>query len=121
MKKSAVTLLFVAVAIGSAIAADNAIQATMKKFHKAPEGTDPVCKKVSNGAASDTELAEMLKCYQAMCAATPPQGEKGDWVKRCQALIGAVKKIQAKDAAGVADYKKAVNCKGCHEVFKPKK
>jgi len=31
-----------------------------------------------------------------------------------------VKKIQAKDASGAAAYKKAVNCKACHEVHKGK-
>lgn len=119
MKKSALTLLFMIAAIGSATA-DDCIKQNMKKYHKAPEGTDPMCKKVSNGAASDAELGELLKAYQAICGATPPQGEKTAWVEKCQTLIGAVKKIQAKDAAGVSDYKKAVNCKACHEVFKPK-
>ena len=49
-----------------------------------------------------------------MCAAEPPKGAKDAWVKKCQALIAAVKQLQAKDAAGSDAYKKAVNCKGCH-------
>jgi hypothetical protein len=87
----------------------------MKQYHK-PE--DALCKKVSGGTASDAELATMLKVYQDMCAATPPKGDKAAWVKKNQALIGAVKKIQAKDAAGVAAYKAAVNCKACHSEHK---
>lgn len=91
------------------------IKTAMKTYHK-PD--DALCKKVSGGTASDAELATMLKVYQDMCAATPPKGDKAAWVKKNQALIGAVKKIQAKDAAGVAAYKAAVNCKACHSEHK---
>jgi hypothetical protein len=91
------------------------IKTAMKQYHK-PE--DALCKKVAGGTASDAELAEMLKTYQAMCAETPPKGDKAAWVTKCQALIGAVKKIQAKDASGVAAFKAAVNCKACHSEHK---
>lgn len=91
------------------------IKTAMKQYHK-PE--DALCKKVSGGTASDAELATMLKVYQDMCAATPPKGDKAAWVKKNQALIAAVKKIQAKDATGAADYKAAVNCKACHSDHK---
>ncbi|MBK8039787.1 MAG: hypothetical protein IPK22_22035 [Verrucomicrobiaceae bacterium] len=91
------------------------IKTAMKQYHK-PE--DALCKKVAGGTASDVELATMLKQYQAMCAATPPKGDKAAWVKKNQALIAAVKKIQAKDATGAADYKAAVNCKACHSEHK---
>jgi hypothetical protein len=96
-------------------AGSDVIKTAMKQYHK-PE--DALCKKVSGGTASDAELATMLKAYQDMCAATPPKGDKAAWVKKNQALIGAVKKIQAKDAAGVAAYKAAVNCKACHSEHK---
>ncbi len=98
-----------------AVGGSDVIKTAMKQYHK-PE--DALCKKVSGGTASDAELATMLKQYQAMCAATPPKGDKAAWVKKNQALIGAVKKIQAKDAAGVAAYKAAVNCKACHSEHK---
>jgi len=91
------------------------IKTAMKQYHK-PE--DALCKKVSGGTASDAELATMLKAYQDMCAATPPKGDKAAWVKKNQTLIAAVKKIQAKDATGVAAYKAAVNCKACHSEHK---
>jgi hypothetical protein len=98
-----------------AAGASDVIKTAMKQYHK-PD--DALCKKVSGGTASDAELATMLKVYQDMCAATPPKGDKAAWVKKNQALIGAVKKIQAKDAAGVAAYKAAVNCKACHSEHK---
>ncbi len=103
----------------SSLAASEVIEDAMKNYHKAPKGTDPTCKKVSNNAATPEELADILKSYQAMCAEAPPKGDKAAWVEKCQALIAAVKKIQAKDAAGVSDYKKAVNCKACHSAHKP--
>lgn len=91
------------------------IKAAMKQYHK-PD--DALCKKVAGGTASDADLALMLKTYQDMCAATPPKGDKAAWVTKCQALIGAVKKIQARDASGVAAFKTAVNCKACHSEHK---
>lgn len=98
----------------SAVGSD-VIKAAMKTYHK-PE--DALCKKISGGTASDAELATILKVYQDICAATPPKGDKAAWVAKCQALIGAVKKIQAKDVSGVAAYKTAVNCKACHTAHK---
>jgi len=98
-----------------AAAGSDVIKTAMKQYHK-PD--DALCKKLAGGTASDAELATMLKVYQDMCAATPPKGDKAAWVKKNQALIGAVKKIQAKDAAGVAAYKAAVNCKACHSEHK---
>ena len=102
----------------SSAQAEDVISDFMKAHHKAPQGTDPTCKKAGAGAATDAELAELLKGYQAICAATPPKGEKDAWVKKCQELVAAVKLLQAKDAGGADAYKKAVNCKGCHSEFK---
>lgn len=96
-------------------AGSDVIKTVMKTYHK-PE--DALCKKVSGGTASDAELGTILKAYQDMCAATPPKGDKAAWVAKCQALIGAVKKIQAKDATAAAAYKAAVNCKACHTEHK---
>jgi hypothetical protein len=95
-------------------AGSDVIKTVMKQFHK---GDDALCKKVGT-TATDAELATLLKAYQDMCAATPPKGDKAAWVTKCQALIGAVKKVQAKDAAGAAAYKAAVNCKACHTDHK---
>ncbi len=98
-----------------AAAGSDVIKTVMKTYHK-PE--DALCKKVSGGTATDAELATLLKAYQDMCAATPPKGDKTAWVTKCQTLIGSVKKIQAKDATGIAAYKAAVNCKACHTDHK---
>ncbi len=98
----------------AAPAGSDVIKTVMKQFHK---GDDALCKKVGT-TATDAELATLLKAYQGMCAATPPKGDKAAWVTKCQALIGAVTKVQAKDPAGAAAYKAAVNCKACHTDHK---
>lgn len=98
---------------------DKVISDFMKKYHKAPAGTDPVCKKVNNGQASDAELAELLKGYQTICGCKPPKGDVTAWQTKCKAIVAAVKQIQAKDAGGVEAYKKAVSCKACHSEHKP--
>ena len=54
-----------------------------------------------------------------MCADTPAKGAKAIWVEKCQALIAAVKKVQA-NKSDTGDFKKAVNCKACHDMFKGK-
>ena len=95
-------------------AGSDVIKTVMKQYHK---GDAALCKKVGT-TATDAELASLLKAYQDMCAAMPPKGDKAAWVTKCQALIGAVKKVQAKDPAGAAAYKAAVNCKACHTDHK---
>ncbi len=101
-----------------ASAADGVIADAMKKYHK---GETATCKKVSAGTASSSELADILKAYQAMAGAKPPKGTPASWSEKCKALISAVQEIQAKKPSGIADYKKAVNCKACHDVHKPAK
>ncbi|MBL9143690.1 MAG: hypothetical protein JNM99_08385 [Verrucomicrobiaceae bacterium] len=116
MKLTLLTLVAVAFS-ASFVRADDVIEEAMKKFHK---GDTAPCKKVAAGTASDAELADILKSYQAMCGAKPPKGTQASWTEKCQALIAAVKQLQAKDASGAAAFKKAVNCKACHEVHKGK-
>ena len=101
-----------------ASAAEGVIADAMKNNHK---GETATCKKVAGGTASASELADILKAYQAMAGAKPPKGTPSSWKEKCDALITAVKEIQAKNPKGAADYKKAVNCKACHEVHKPAK
>jgi hypothetical protein len=95
------------------------IEKVMKDYHKAPEGTDPLCKKVGAGAATEEELAKLLAGYREMAKCEPPKGAKSSWETKNKALIDAVIAIQKKDPAGVSAYKQAVNCKNCHSAHKP--
>lgn len=116
MKKTALTLLCLAIGIASA-SADATIKQSMKKYHK-PD--DAIAKKVGKGEASDAELAELLKSYEEMKGAKPSKGDAGSWEEKTAAVIGALKKVQAKEAAGPAEFKKAIDCKACHSVHKGK-
>jgi len=131
MKESTQTALRAALVLGVAfglsvtglIAADakNPIKDAMQKYHKAPKGTDPACKKAGAGQASKAELTGMVAAYKAMCASKPPQGDQAKWVKLCTELANATAALE-KGSAGAADqYKKAVNCKACHDEFRPAK
>ena len=99
-------------------AAEGVIADAMKKFHK---GETALCNKVKEGSASSAEVAEILRAYQAMSTAKPPKGTSASWKEKCDALINATKEIQAKNPKGLGDFKKAVNCKVCHDVHKPAK
>lgn len=116
MKKSALTLLFVAASLGAATA-DDTVKEAMKKYFK-PEGA--LAKKAgTKGGATADELAELLKCYEALAKAKPSKGDDASWAAKTGALIEGVKKAQ-KDPADVGDLKKATNCKACHDVHKGK-
>ncbi len=96
------------------------IEEVMKKYHKAPKGTDPTCKKASNGEASKEELAALVKAYTAMAATKAPHGDQASWKEKNAKLLAAAKDLQAGKPGAVDAYKAAVNCKACHDVHKPK-
>ncbi|MFM8470165.1 MAG: hypothetical protein ACKODH_09380 [Limisphaerales bacterium] len=130
MKDSTKTALRAALVLGVAfglcvtglIAADaksNPIKDAMQKYHKAPKGTDPTCKKAGAGQASKEELTGMVAAYKAMCAAKPPQGDQKKWVELCTELCNATVALEKGEAGAADKFKKAVNCKACHDEFKP--
>ena len=97
----------------------SAAKVAMQKFHNAPTDVDPVCKKISEGKASKEEVAQALASYKAMAAEKPAMGDEASWKEKSLALIKATEAVAAGKPDGVAQYKAAVNCKGCHSVHKP--
>ncbi|HSH95793.1 MAG TPA: hypothetical protein VK968_16735 [Roseimicrobium sp.] len=97
------------------------IEEAMKQGHKAPKGTDTTSKKASNGIATKEELATLVEMYASMAVQKPPQGDEAVWKKKTAELLAAAKSLQKGEAGAVEKYKAAVNCKACHEEFKPKK
>lgn len=116
MKKIALTLILAIASAGFA-SADSAIKDVMKKDFK-PE--DAIAKKVGKGEATPADIDALIKDAAALSAATPSKGDKSVWAEKTKALADALTKVKAKDASGVSDFKKAVNCKACHDVFKGK-
>lgn len=90
----------------------------MKKFHKAPKGVDPVCKKASDGKASAAELAGLVAGYKAMSSAKPAKGDEASWKEKTGKLLEATMALQKGAADGAAKYKEAVNCKACHSAHR---
>ncbi|MSU27752.1 MAG: hypothetical protein EXS27_07535 [Pedosphaera sp.] len=97
----------------------SAAKVAMQKFHKAPKGVDPTCKKISEGKASKEELEQVLAAYRVMAAEKPVRGDEASWKEKCAALIKATESLVSGKPEGVNQYKAAVNCKGCHSVHKP--
>lgn len=98
---------------------DNAIKQAMKLYHKAPKGTDPVCKKAVDGHASAEDLKNLVACYKAMKAAKPTRGDQASWTEKTTKLLAAAEALQKGEPNAAALYKEAVNCKACHSVHKP--
>jgi hypothetical protein len=99
-------------------AADSSTANFMKKYHKAPKGTDPVCKKAGKGEASKEELQALLTGYQAMAKEQPPKGDAASWKEKTMALVTSTQGLIKGDAAAPKAYGAAVNCKACHDVHK---
>ncbi len=130
MKESTQTALRATAVLGIAfglcvtglLAADakiSPIKDAMGKYNKAPKGTDPVCKKASEGLASKEEIKGMLAAYTAMAAAKPSQGDEAKWKKLCADLVTATSALDKGEAGAADKFKAAVNCKACHSEFKP--
>lgn len=105
-----------------ALAADakqDPIEQVMKLYHKAPKGTDPTCKKASEGKASADELKKLVAGYKLMAAAKPPKGDDASWKEKTTKLLAAAEALQKGEPDAAAKYKAAVNCKACHSVHKP--
>jgi hypothetical protein len=99
--------------------AGDATKDFMKKYHKAPKGTDPVCKKALDGKASAEELAALVAGYKAMCDAKAPKGDAASWKEKTTKLCSAAAALQKGEAGAAEKYKEAVNCKACHSAHKP--
>ena len=80
LKKFAPTALVLAatvLATSTLLAAgDSAIGDFMKKYHKAPKGTDPVCKKAQDGKATPEEIRRLVTGYKLLTTAKPPKGDE---------------------------------------------
>ena len=115
----AVALGLCVTGLTAADAKSNPIKDAMQKYHKAPKGTEKTSDKASKGTASTEEIKGMLAAYTAMAAAKPSQGDEAKWKKLCAALVDATAALDKGDAGAADKFKAAVNCKACHEEFKP--
>lgn len=103
------------------LAADDkdVIKDAMKKYHKAPEGTEPTCKKAVDGKASADEIKKLVESYKAMAKVKPPKGDDASWKEKMTKLVAAAEGLSKGGPEASAKYKEAVNCKACHSAHKP--
>jgi hypothetical protein len=95
-------------------------KAFMKKYHKAPRGTDPVAKRAQEGKATPQELKELAAGYHAMVKDKPPQGDAASWKEKTTKLASAADALVKGEPNAPERYKEAVACKACHDAHKPK-
>jgi hypothetical protein len=102
-----------------AIAAeDNAIKAAMKYANKAPKDVKKVCEKIVAGTASDEEIKKTLELYKAMRDVKPPKGDAAEFTAKTDKAIAALEDVVAKKDGAADAFKKANNCKACHDPHK---
>lgn len=98
-------------------------QKTPKDIHDVMEwahkGRESTAAKVRDGKGTPDEVDTLLRFYKFMATQKPPQGEEASWKEKTSALVAAAEKLKKKEPDAVETYKKAVNCKACHDVHKP--
>lgn len=98
---------------------DEVIEHVMKTYHKAPKGTDPVCKRAADGKATPDELKQLVAAYKKLAMTKPPKGDEASWKEKTSKLLAASQALEKGAPNAAAMYKEAVNCKACHSVHKP--
>jgi len=105
-------------------AAEDATKKEPKEIHDVMEwahkGRDSMAARVRDGKGTPDEINTLLRFYKFMATQAPPQGDAGSWKEKTAALVAAAEKLKKKDADALETYKKAVNCKACHDQHKPK-
>jgi hypothetical protein len=91
------------------------IETIMNKAHDKDDG---LLKKVLGGKADDAQKKELLELYTELSKNKPDKGSKDSWKEKTGALVSAAKEVVGGKETGVANLKKAANCKGCHDVHK---
>lgn len=94
------------------------IKDAMVSVHK---GKDSLVSKVSAGKGTPEDHSRLLEIYQFLATQKPPQGDADSWKAKTSALIAASMDLVDKKAGAADTFKKAVDCKSCHSVHKPKK
>ena len=115
-------ILGLVIGLAALRAADEAPKYTIKEVMKmAHTGETSLAKKVASGKASKADDKKLVDLYTALAANTPPQGDADVWKDKTGALLDAAKSVEDGKDGAAKDLKKAMDCKACHEVFKPKK
>jgi hypothetical protein len=91
------------------------IKEIMKKAHSAKTNLP---KKLILGQISDREKTKLIDYYEALGNNKPPKGSAEDWQKRTSTLLTAAKAALDGGQPEKAKFRKAVDCKSCHDAHK---
>jgi len=98
------------------------IKQVMDQAHKGPKGVKDapsLFKKIAEDKGSDEDKKKLVELYTALAADHPKMNDDDDWKTRTEAMVAAAKEVEAGKDGGVDALKKAVDCKGCHELHRP--
>ena|SRR6478609_3375177 len=87
----------------------------MKALHK---GNDSLGKKVQNGQGTKEDFAKLVEYYLSLPLNEPPEGSAASWKEKSTALLEAAKALNDGKEGALAQFKKAANCKVCHDVHR---
>lgn len=114
-----ITTLFAAFAMVS-FADDNheIIEKVMKEGLK---GETSPGKKLIEGTATDAEIKTLAELIGTLKGTKAPRGAQAAYDKKVDALIAAINTIAGGDKSdkAIGAFKKAQNCKSCHNDHKP--
>lgn len=100
------------------------IKQVMDQAHKGPKDmkdAPSLYKRVADDKASDEDKKKLVELYTALAADHPKLNDDDDWKTRTEAMVAAAKEVEAGKDGGIDALKKAVDCKDCHDMHKPKK
>jgi predicted patatin/cPLA2 family phospholipase len=95
------------------------VKEVMAKYHKAPQGTPTMARKVQDGKASKEEIKELVKAYTDVSKNKPPKGEETSWKDKTTKLVAAITALDKGEEGAMAKYNEAVNCMACHRAHRP--
>jgi hypothetical protein len=91
------------------------IKEVMKIAHNGKTG---LAKKVISGQASDAEKKELAELYADLGKSTPPKGSPEGWKEKTGAVAKAAKDVEAGKPGAAQELQRAINCMGCHRMYK---
>lgn len=98
---------------------------TVKEVMRKAHAEGALLEKVVEGTATANEKKQLVKLYVDLHNNTPPNGDHAKWAKVTQMLVDAARAVEdAKDESAQnarSSLAKQVNCKSCHDEFRPKK
>ncbi len=107
------TLATLAVAAGDDAEPKHTVKEVMKVAHK-----DGLLKKILNGDGSAEDKQMLLDLYVSLIENKPKKGSMESWQTLAGGAALAAAKVVVGREDGIAQLKKASNCKACHDVHK---